>query len=854
MRLSIQRLRWVLIAGALLLVGVLAVYIGYGHYRALKAYRQILARSGVTLTHDSNGVTYSQSVQGRKVFTVRAKTESSLGNGKWALHDAEMLVYNRNGDHPDHIYGSEIEYDENEGIARAKGEVFMDLQPPQGLTNGGRAAAQPGVARRGNANNSKPAKVKPESAQVIHVRTSGLVYVRKLGVAATDQQVEFSYGDMQCTALGAEFNSGQSTLRLLANVHMDGLAHGQPLHVIATRADMDRDTNIANLTHPVVTSDGRSARSDVAVLNLRKDGSIERVQGIDHVVLTSATRQITANRLDATLNPQSIPQSARLSGDVVLVDTDPVRPMHGSANVADAAFNAQGSPTNVVATGAAKLSMVDHRANPRGLARSMDGAKIVALFAPGQRKSSSRITEIHATGSAHAGGESIATPAKSAIVDRITAFPLKNVQVWADDLRILFTSTSDGKAQPQKLYGTGHTLLQQDAPLGEQETSSGDTLEMAFGSAAIPTATTTPDKDAINITSAVQTGHVTIHDRAAGKVGATEPGSISTGTSDRAAYDGATEKLTLTGNAHLYGDNASLLAPTVSLDQRTQDAEASGGVQATFQNATSTSAVGSTAASSAGAKPTPVTHVLSASAHFEHATQLASFYGTDTQPARMWQDASQVQAATLLFDGIRRTFSARPAKPGNLIHAIFASTPTPPKHGASPQAASIIRVASPKMDYNDLQREAAFSGGVTIDGSMGEVRGQHAVVLLVATTRPSPADKQPAPVLQAQPSPLNGSIDRVIVYGSVQMEQPGRHGTGEQLLYTAATGSYILTGTPTVPPHIVDAQQGNVTGATLLFTDAGSTIVVAANPGAPKGKGDRVRTETHVSPAKEERQ
>jgi lipopolysaccharide export system protein LptA len=858
MRLSIQRLRWVLIAGALLLVGVLAMYIGYGRYRALKAYRQILAHSGVTLTHDSNGVTYSQSVQGRKIFTVRAKTESSLGNGKWALHDAEMLLYSRSGDHPDHIYGSEIEYDENEGVARAKGEVFMDLQPPQGLTNGGRAAVQPGASSSSHTKNPEPATVKPESAQVIHVRTSGLVYVRKLGVASTDQQVEFSYGGMQCTALGAEFNSDQSILRLLANVQMDGLAHGQPLHVTATRADMDRNANIANLTNPVVTSNGRNAKADIAVISLRKDGSIKRVQGIDHVVLSSATQQITGNRLDATLNLQSIPQAARLSGDVVLVDTDPVRPKHGSASVLDVAFNAQGAPTSVVATGAAKLSMVDHKANPRGLARSMDGAKIVALFKPGQRKSSSRLTEIHATGSAHAGGESVATPAKGAVVDKTKPLPLKNVQLWADDLRVLFATTSDGKAQPQKLYGTGHTLLQQDAPLGEQETSRGDTLEVAFGSVPVHTVTATPDTAGLNITSAIQTGHITIHDRAAGKVGSTEPGSISTDTSDRAAYDGSNQKLTLTGNAHLYGDNASLIAPTVSLDQRTQDTEAYGGVQATFQNAPSNAAQGSTgSAASANAKPAPLTHVLSASAHFDHATQLANFYGTDAQPARMWQDASQVQAATLLFDGVRRTFSARPAKPGNLIHAIFASNPTPPKPGLSPQAASIIRVASPKMDYNDLQREAAFSGGVTIDGTMGEVRGQHAVVFLVSATKPpgdKQPDKQPAAVLQAQPSPLNGSIDRVIVYGSVQMEQPGRHGTGSQLLYTAATGSYILTGTPTVPPHIVDAQQGNVTGATLLFSDAGSTIVVAGDTGAPKGKGGRVRTETHVSPAKEERQ
>lgn len=853
MRLSIQRLRWVLLAGAVLLIAVLATYIGYGRYRALKRYKEIIARSGVSLTHDSNGVTYSQSIKGRKVFTIRAKTESTLGNGQYALHNAELTLYNRTTGAPgDHIYGSEMEYDENQGIARAKGDVFMDIQPPEGLTNGGRTQTQ-------------PAKPHPTTTPVIHVRTSGLVYLRKLGIASTDQQVDFSYGGMQCTSLGAEFNSDQNTLHLLANVHMDGLAHGKPIHVTANRADLDRDANIANLAQPVVTSGARSARADTAILHMRKDGSIEQVQGFNHVVLTAGTQQVTANRLDATLNLQSIPQAARLTGNVLLVDTNPVRPMHGSANVVDTAFNAQGSPTSVVATGTAKLSMIDNKmenkTNQRGLARSMEGAKIVAIFAPGQRKSPSRITELHATGSAHASGESIASPAKNAVVDQSKLPPLKNVQVWADNLRVLFTSTATGKARPQTLYGIGHTQLQQDAPRGEQEISSGDNLEIAFAPAPVAAAS---EPAPMNITSAVQTGNVTIYSRAATKSkqpapaepasaqpASVESGSISTGTADRAIYIGAIQTLTLTGNAHLSNDTGYVIAPTVTLDQRTEDAEANGGVQATFQNATSKTE--KAASASPNTKPEPVTHVFSASAHFDHATQLATFYGSDAAPARVWQDASQVQAATLIFDGVHRTFSARPAKPGSLIHAIFASNPAAPKPGLPARAASIIRIASPKMDYNDLQCEATFAGGVTIDGTTGEVRGQHAVVFLTAANKPSAA-KQTGSALRAQPSPLGGSVDRAIVYDSVQMDQPGRHGTGEQLLYNAASGTYTLTGTSAAPPHIVDAQQGSITGATLVFGDAGSTIVVSGAQDAPKGKGGRVRTETHVSPEKEERQ
>jgi lipopolysaccharide export system protein LptA len=831
MQLSIQRLRWVLIAGALLLVGVLVVYIGYGRYRALKAYRDIIARSGVSITHDSNGVTYSQSLKGKKVFTIRAKKETSLGNGKYALHDAELLLYDRNGDAADHIYGSEMEYDQNEEVARAKGEVFMDIQPPRGLANGGRSQ-------------TKTIKPSPPSTP-IHIRTSGLVYVRKLGVAATQDQVQFNYGDMTCTALGAEFNTNGNTVKLLANVQMDGLAHGKPLHVVATRADMSQDENIANLTHPVVTTGNRKMKADVAVVHLRKDGSIESVQGIDHVVLTDATQQITANRLDATLNAQSIPQTAKLTGDVVMVDSNPLRPTHGSAAVVDVAMDAQGQPTKVVAAGAAKLSMLDRKSNPNGLARSMDGTKIIALFAPGQHKSSARLTEIHAIGSAHASGQSLVEQTKGSPADSKSS-ALKNVQVSADDLRTTFLQTGDRKVHPENLYGTGHTRLEQDAPRGEQEISSGDTLEILFApdhSAAVPSGL-----EAMGITSAVQTGHVTIHNQAAATPGLNAPGLTTDGTADRASYDGQSQILTLTGHTHFEGEDGSIDAPTVALNQRTQDADASGGVQAAFLNSRSSGKY------PANAEPfEPVTHVLAATAHFEHATRFATFRGTDETPARMWQDASQVQAATLSFDGDRHIFSARPDKPGGLVHAILASNPSTRKPGAHVRPPSLIRVASPTMDYNDVRREAAFACGVTIDSATGEVRGQHAVAFL--TPAPPPHSKQPVPTAQTQPSPLNGSIDRVVVYGAVQIDQPGRHGTGEQLLYTASNASYVLTGTPASPPHIADAQQGNVTGATLLFNDAGSTIVVSGEQGAPRGKGGRVHTETYVHPGdKEERQ
>jgi lipopolysaccharide export system protein LptA len=869
MRLSVQRLRWVLLAAALLLVAVLAAYIGYGRYRAMSLYSKLLKHSGATITRDSNGVTYSQSLKGRKIFTIRAKSETSLGNGKWALHNAEMLLYSRSVDHPDHIYSSEVDYDENDGVARANGDVLMDLQAPDALA--GANHPKPG---------EDPAAAAAEEAEhVIHVRTSGLVYLNKLGVAATEKLVEFHYGGMECTAIGADFNTNENILRLLSDVQMDGLTHDKPLHVTAIHADIDRTKNVATLAHPVVTSEGRTARSDSGLLDFETDGSIQRVQGFGNVVLSEGTRQITAARLDATLNDDMQLKAAHLFGGVGLIDTDPVRSMQGSASQVDAAFDPKGEPTGMTASGGAHIAMVDRRTNPRGLGRSMEGTQIVAAFAPvtrgpgtkaasqkGKTQGKTQLSEIHAVGAARASGESVvasrapAKPASGAAKPAAaSALGFRNTQVAADDLRVNFVSGPNGQAQPTKLAGLGHTLLQQDAPLGEQETSSGDTLDMAF---AAPPQPTQPSgaKDALTVSDAVQNGNVVIHDQAATMANG-QPGAVSSGTAHRAVYQDATQKLTLTGDVHWRSDTGLIVAPTVIVNRQTEDAEAEGGVQATLQNAPGSQAAKQTNAQAAAppkpdAAPGPLTHILAASAQMHHASQLSEFRGTDAQPAKMWQDASQVQAAVLLFDGVKRTFSARPAAGGTLIHAVLVSNPAAPKPGQPARAASVLRVASPKMDYNDLQREATFTGGVTIDGSMGEVRGQRSVVFLSPAEKPNAAAPaktatQPAaarpPGPGDQPNPFSGSLDRVIVLGDVQMDQPGRKGTGDELLYTAATGNYVLTGTPTKPPLVVDAQQGNVTGTTLLFGDAGSTIVVAGAPGTGK-PGSRVRTEMEVRP------
>ena len=143
-----------------------------------------------------------------------------MATGQYTLEDGMLQLYGRDGQPADRIYGANFDYDEKQGVAHAAGEVDMDIEPPEALTASHKANAAGGQAA---------------APQVIHVRTSGLTYVKKLGVAATDQDVEIEYAGMHGHARGAEFDTGQSVVHLLADVRAEGTLRG------TGRCDSDGD-------------------------------------------------------------------------------------------------------------------------------------------------------------------------------------------------------------------------------------------------------------------------------------------------------------------------------------------------------------------------------------------------------------------------------------------------------------------------------------------------------------------------------------------------------------------------------------------------------------------------------------
>jgi lipopolysaccharide export system protein LptA len=220
-------------------------------------------------------------------------------------------------------------------------------------------------------------------------------------------------------------------------------------------------------------------------------------------------------------------------------------------------------------------------------------------------------------------------------------------------------------------------------------------------------------------------------------------------------------------------------------------------------------------------------HVIAERAEMHHATNVSDFYGAVRDPARMWQDADSLAAPMIEIDRTRNLLKAG-ADAGALtqaslgadaggdavVHANLTSA-TGAKHQQS-----VARVTSRTLVYSDEKRLADFRGAVIVEQAGETIRcDQGLMVLKPAQTA---AQKTATPGGQG-----NSQVDRLVATGHVTITQPGRRGEGEKLVYTAADGKYVLTGTAEKRPQLWDTLHGTTSGVALLFNSQDDSVEVS---------------------------
>ena len=823
--MSVERLRVWLLVGAALLVAVIAAFLGYAHYRAHRFLTELPAKLGIDVTRETNAFTYSQSMGGRTIYTIHAATAVQHKDGKYTLHDVGIVVYGRDSDRADRIYGSEFEYDQKNQVARAVGEVRLDLQAPAPASAQSKRAYAAGGSQ-GSAEQTA------QDGRVIHVKTSGLVFMQKLGVAATDQEIEFESGGITGHAVGADYDSDTGVMVLHSAVKVVGLQQGQPATLTATRAELNRPDKLLTLTQAkyvlvggAKAGAGQTVEAQRMIIHLREDGSAERMEAQGAVTLTDGDGgTVVAPRGDVLLNAQSRPQSAVLSGGLRYVADEPLQQAQGEAAEGKASFDNAGRLQHVVLTGAVKLHEKVRASDTSALWSERDlGAGTVELALVSDKAGKEQLQDAKARGDARL---QVVSPTGKPGHVTMTSSDL------AGDVLTAHFAPVDGVRRISVVHGAGHTSLRQVNAKGVVTTSSGDALEVHF-KPTVGRAGGAADE----ISSAVQEGNVAMTQTPMKKPGDASAPQQQKATAARADYDGAAQKLTLTGGVQMEEAGSVLWADRVVLEQQTGDAEADGAVKASYQLS--------------GKENEPV-HVLAARGVFTHGAGLAMFYGVAGRPVRLWQGASQVEAPVIQFDQKKKDLVAHGAGSGDamMVHTVLVSTANA-KAGAKPGAAKteVVRVASRELTYTDATRQAEFSGGVQVDSVDGRMRGQDAVVYLQAAPKPGAGNasaKKVAPALAGASGFLGGGVERIVATGHIRIDQPGRRATGERAVYTASDGMFVMTGTAAAPPQLVDDIQGTVTGTSLRFHAGDESVMVSNGVSSGVEGKPRVRTETRV--------
>ncbi len=813
-----------------LLVAAIAGFFVYGRWQGRRLGHDIPYGLGNSIQQSTNGFTYSESRGGHTIYTLHASKAVQYKSGGHAeLHDVSITLYGAQGAPSNRIYGSDFDWDPVNGVARAMGEVQIDFQgSPSSGAPAGKAPAD-----------------EMDDKNTVHVKTSGLVFNKQTGLASTTERIEFRLPEAAGSATGASFDSQTGIMILTADVTFNSSVGGSPLAVRAHHAQYDRNSRLLFLLQDVTDYADSHSSSDQATVSFRTDGSAYQVDAEGNVIVTGSDgQQINTRKAHIDLGPKSEPQQAVLDGGLLYVDNNPARILHGSASSGTLSFGPQTTIKHAQLRDA--VSVVDEEKLPpvssapgkagqnqqESTTRQMGGSKIDVDFTSGPDRRP-LANHILAVGSARLNVHTL-----------YAKTPPEDTTVQGDQL---FATLQDGEVL-SSLRGTGHTSLVVVTPNGVKQSSTGDNLLLTFAAPhpapAKPEAKAAKGKSptpqpAAQLQTAVQVGNVTLTQETPAKPSdaATPPGggvpAVTSAVAQRAEYDAPNQVVQLSGDPRIKDASGELSAGFIAMERTTGNANATGGVKATYRQ--SSGQQQNVALTGAG----PV-HVVADHAHLDHATDLTTFYGKPGELARLWQGSDSVSAPVLELSRSRATLAAHgTGGDAAAVKAVFTSAPSnakaapaAPAHTTPP---SVVRLESRTLFYADADHKAVFSGAVVAQTSSGVLHSNFMDVYLspAAQTTHGPAPGK-------TPEPEASQVSKIVARGAVELQQPGRKGTGEDLTYTAEDGKFVLTGTSATPPHLSDQVHGTVTGTALIFNDRDDSVVVS-------GGASKAVTQTRVA-------
>jgi len=265
MPLDPKLLRRLFAAGIMLAILVVFGFYVYGMWKSLRTPGPPKStKIAENISQVAHNFTVSRADGPRTLFTLQAASLEQFKDGQRSeLHDVSIVLYGRDGTRADHISGADFQYDKSTGDVTAKGEVQIDLEatsPPEKLPKG----AVAGVSN------------------VIHLKTSGLVFNEITGMAQTRELIEFRIPDASGSAIGAIYDSRANTLSLKSAVKVVTTGR-QKATVTGDSASIIKNPQRIVVQSAKIDQPPREITTDKLTVLLRNDNTVDRILGSGNV-------------------------------------------------------------------------------------------------------------------------------------------------------------------------------------------------------------------------------------------------------------------------------------------------------------------------------------------------------------------------------------------------------------------------------------------------------------------------------------------------------------------------------------------------------------------------------------------
>ena len=649
---DVARLRkWFLVAAIALVAVVVASYL---LKRRIERHviEQVSQKLGVDIQQSTQGFTLSKSEGGRTLFTLRAgKAVQYKAGGRATLEDVSIVVYGRNAERYDQIYGSQFEYDAATGEVAARGEVHIDLEAAGG--------------------EARPDQTPPtELKNPIHMKTSGLVFHQKTGIAETRERIEFRIPQGTGTALGARYDSKSNQLTFTSEVRVKTTGP-EGAEIRAARAVLSKEPRQAVFEEVKIEQQGRTVETAKAVVFLRQNNTVDRIvaegrvsarEGGEHSFLVRAPRG------EFRMDEKDELRSGELSGGVTMEASGPSA-LSGSAARVALEFARQNRLSKVRALGQVQLRQTPAPAKGKGSQSQpmeLSAGSVEMSVAGGNRLERALIS---------GSPEIRLLPARGAAAAATTTVSA-----------VQFQAAFDSSNRPRALHGAPQARIASSTPGQADKVSTSRELDVLF------------DKDGA-IAGVTQQGDVRYAD------------GVQRASGERGRYFPATEIVELSGSPQASDGSLTITAKLLRLHRRSGEAEAQGSVKTTYRVA------GRAANGALLASGEPI-HVTAASLTAHPPT--ARYAGG----ARLWQGSNIVQAPTLDFNRERRSLVAQ----GSAAQPVSTVFVQPDQHGKL----AAVNVTGARLTYSDLERKARFEGGVTLKSAEQTVTAEVMEIYLLS--------------------------------------------------------------------------------------------------------------------------